>query len=145
MGEGCGRNGRFPLLAKFLVKCDRFWLGRHVEFGLQQVGEGLVLVVNGRPVTQFGVKLHELAVGGFVQGFEVEPAVGVGNGRIPLLGRLVMRSQPLKRQRHIPPQRLALDKGPIVEAGAVWQGKTVQEVGLVMGKSAFDEWHIGRS
>ena len=94
-----GGNGRFPSLAQFLVKSGRFWLGRHAEFFLQQVGEGLVLVVNGRPVAQFGVKLHKLAMGRFVQGVEVEPAVGVEYGRIPLLPCLVMCSQSFERHR----------------------------------------------
>ena len=68
-----------------VVEGGGFGQGGYAEFGFEDVEAVAVLVEGGGALSILGVKLHQLLVGGFMQGVEGESAVGVVEGAVVLL------------------------------------------------------------
>lgn len=112
--------------------------GGYAEFGFEDVEAVAVLVEGGGAVSGPGVKLHDLLVGGFVQGVEGEPAVGVGEGAVVLLLLAVAVDELFEGAAELVLPMFGLLPLPVVEGEAVAEGEAGEEGGAVEGNGRFE-------
>ena len=67
-------------------------------------------------------------MGGLVQGIDLEPAAGVGEGALVFTTRSQQLHQAPQRRAQLAPQRVRLADLPVVELRAVAERETLQEV-----------------
>lgn len=96
-----------------------------------------ILVEGGGALSVPGVKLHELLVGGFVQGVERQPAVGVGEGAVVLLLLAVVVDKLFEGAAEFALPLFGLLPLPVVEGEAVAQGEAGEEGVAVEGNGRF--------
>lgn len=97
-----------------------------------------VLVEGGGALSILGVKLHQLLVGGFVQGVEGEPAVGVVEGAVILLPLPVVVDKLFQGAAEFALPMFGLLPLPVVEGEAIAQGEAGEEVVVVEGNGRFE-------
>ncbi len=111
------------VLADALVERDGFRRWLHPQFLPQGATAGLVLGQGGGPLVGEREQTHDLAVALLVQGLQLHPSLGVSQ-RLAMFATLpTMRGQGAQGLHSQAAVALSPDQQPLLELGAVAQGK----------------------
>ncbi len=117
----------------FRIERGRGALRRDAQLRLQDARTFCILPQGGWPLARLGVERHDLAVRRLVQRVYGQPAPRVVQGGLNLSPRRESARQPVQGAVELPTQDLALVVLPIVEAEAVPQAETLQEITAAEG------------
>lgn len=121
------------LSAERVVEGFCFGTRRELEGVLEGAGVFLVLLMQFVPLFLLGVEAHQLLVGGFVPGLELELALGVVVELGVIVAEAGLLSKGFEEGEGLMMVLLLFLGAPYIKGGAVRQGEVGEEIALVEG------------